>query len=57
MFGVNTNTSSVLWNTCSTGGAIGDSVASNEQAGAVTENGHSGSQVGLQIDVPASAAE
>jgi len=28
-------------------GAIGDSVASNEQAGAVTENGHSGSQVEL----------
>ena len=57
VFGVNTNTSSVLWNTCSTGGAIGDSVASDEQAGAVTENGHSGSQVGLQIDVPASAPD
>jgi hypothetical protein len=57
VFGVNTNASSVLWNTCSTGGAIGDSVASNEQAGAVTENGHSGSQVGLQIDVPGSAPD
>ena len=57
VFGVNTITSSVLWNTCSTGGAIGDSVASNEQAGAVTENGHSGSQVGLQIDVPPSAPD
>ena len=57
VFGVNTNTSSVLWNTCSTGGAIGDSVASNEEAGAVTENGHSGSQVGLQIDVPPSAPD
>jgi hypothetical protein len=57
VFGVNTNTSSVLWNTCSTGGAIGDSVASNEQAGAVTENGHMGSQVGLQIDVPGSAPD
>jgi hypothetical protein len=55
VFGVNTNASTVLSNTCSTGGAIGDYVASNEQAGAVTENGHSGSQVGLQIDVPASA--
>jgi hypothetical protein len=57
VFGVNTITSSVLWNTCSTGGAIGDSVASNEQVGAVTENGHMGSQVGLQMDVPASAPD
>lgn len=55
VFGVNTLTSTVLWNTCSTGGAIGDYVASNEQAGAVTENGHSGSQVGLQVEVPASS--
>jgi hypothetical protein len=57
VFGVNTNASTVLWNTCSTGGAIGDYVSSNEQAGAVTENGHSGSQVGLQIDVPGSAPD
>jgi hypothetical protein len=57
VLGVNTNASLVLSNTCSSGGAIGDSVASNEQAGAVTENGHSGSQVGLQIDVPASAPD
>jgi hypothetical protein len=57
VFGVNTITSSVLWNTCSTGGVIGDSVASEEKAGAVTENAHSGSQVGLQIDVPASAPD
>ncbi len=57
VFGVNTNASTVLWNTCSTGGAIGDYVSSNEQAGAVTENGHSGSQVGLAIDVPGSAPD
>ncbi len=57
VYGINTDASSVLSNTCSSGGAIGDSVASNEQAGAVTENGHSGSQVGLQIDVPASAPD
>jgi hypothetical protein len=57
VFGVDTNASTVLWNTCSTGGAIGDYVSSNEQAGAVTENGHSGSQVGLQLDVPGSAPD
>ena len=57
VYGINTDASSVLSNTCSSGGAIGDSVASNEQAGAVTENGHSGSQVGLQIDVPPSAPD
>ena len=57
VYGINTDASSVLSNTCSSGGAIGDSVASNEQAGAVTENGHSGSQVGLQIDVPGSAPD
>jgi hypothetical protein len=57
VYGYNTNASSVLSNTCSTGGAIGDYVASNEQAGAVTENGHSGSQVGLALDVPGSAPD
>ena len=57
VYGINTDASSVLSNTCSTGGAIGDYVASNEQAGAVTENGHMGSQVGLQIDVPGSAPD
>src|ERR1700683_361803 len=31
VFGYNTNASTVLWNTCSTGGAIGVYVASDEQ--------------------------
>ena len=57
VFGYNTNASTVLWNTCSTGGAIGVYVSSDEQAGAVTENGHSGSQVGLALDVPGSAPD
>ena len=57
VYGINTDASSVLSNTCSSGGAIGDSVASNEQAGAVTENGHSGSLVGLQVNVPPSAPD
>jgi hypothetical protein len=52
VFGNNTNAIPVLSNGCSAGGSIGDSVSTNEQAGAVTENGKSGSQVGLQIDVP-----
>jgi hypothetical protein len=45
----------VLSNTCSAGGSIGDYVFTDGQAGAVTENGESGSQVGLRIDVPGSA--
>src|ERR1700731_3903827 len=36
VYGINTEASTVLSNTCSSGGAIGDSVASNEQGGAVT---------------------
>lgn len=54
VFGNNTNASTVLSNTCSAGGSIGDYVFTNGQAGAVTENGSSGSQVGLQIAVPSS---
>jgi len=57
VYGYNTDAIAVMSNTCSTGGAIGDSVSSNEQAGAVTENGSSGSQVGLALDVPASAPD
>jgi hypothetical protein len=57
VYGINTEASTVLSNTCSSGGAIGDSVASNEQAGAVTEKGSSGSQVGLALDVPGSAPD
>jgi hypothetical protein len=52
VFGNDTQAVTVLSNTCSAGGSIGDYVFTNEQGGVVTENGHSGSQVGLQIDVP-----
>jgi hypothetical protein len=45
----------VLTNSCSTGGALGDSVSTEESAGMVTENGHSGSQVALSLGVPGSA--
>ena len=55
VFGNNTNANTVLSNSCSAGGSIGDYVFTDEQAGAVTENGESGSQVGLRIDVPGSA--
>ena len=54
VFSNNTQADTVLSNSCSAGGSIGDYVFTNEQAGVVTENGHSGSQVGLQIDVPGS---
>ena len=54
VFGNDTQANTVLSNTCSAGGSIGDYVFTNEQGGVVTENGHSGSQVGLQIDVPGS---
>jgi hypothetical protein len=52
VFANNTNANTVLSNTCSAGGSIGDYVFTNRTAGAVTENGENGSQVGLQIDVP-----
>src|ERR1019366_6026873 len=55
VFGNTTNASTVLSNTCSAGGSIGDYVFTNGQAGAVTENGENGSQVGLRIDVTSSA--
>ena len=57
VYGYNTDADTVLSNTCSTGGSIGDYVFSDEQAGAVTENGSSGSQVGLALDVPSSAPD
>jgi hypothetical protein len=47
----------VLTNSCSTGGALGDSVSTEESAGMVTENGHSGSQVALSLGVPGSAPD
>lgn len=55
VFGYNTDANTVLSNACSAGGSIGDYVFTDGQAGAVTENGDSGSEVGLQIDVPDSA--
>jgi hypothetical protein len=54
VFGNDTQANTVLSDSCSAGGNIGVYVFTNEQAGVVTENGHSGSQVGLQIAVPGS---
>ncbi len=54
VFGYNTQADTVLSDTCSAGGSIGVYVFTEEHGGIVTENGHSGSQVGLQIDVPGS---
>jgi hypothetical protein len=54
VFGNNTQADTVLSDTCSAGGSIGVYVFTEEHGGIVTENGHSGSQVGLQIDVPGS---
>ncbi len=56
VYGYNTEASTVLTNDCGSG-ALGDYVFSNEQPGAVTENGSSGSQVGLALDVPSSAPD
>ncbi|HXN36955.1 MAG TPA: hypothetical protein VN892_02860 [Solirubrobacteraceae bacterium] len=55
VFANTTNANTVLSNSCSAGGSIGDYVFTDGQAGAVTENGENGSQVGLRIDVPGSA--
>jgi hypothetical protein len=55
VYGNNTNANTVLSNMCSAGGSIGDYVFTNGQAGAVTESGSSGSQVGLALGVPGSA--
>jgi hypothetical protein len=55
--GADTQASTVLSNGCADGGAIGDYVFSNGQAGAVTENGSNGSQVVLALDVPASSPD
>jgi hypothetical protein len=57
VYGINTEASTVISNDCGSGGPLGDQVASNERAGAVTENGSSGSQVGLAVNVPASAPD
>lgn len=52
VFADNTFADTVLSDSCSAGGSIGVYVFTEEHGGIVTENGHSGSQVGLQIDVP-----
>ena len=57
VYSFTTVASTVLSNTCANGGAIGDYVFSGGQPGAVTENGSSGSQVGLALNVPASAPD
>jgi hypothetical protein len=57
VYGINTEASTVLTNDCGSAGALGDYVFSNEQPGAVTENGSSGSQVALTVNVPASAPD
>jgi hypothetical protein len=58
VYGFDTEASTVLSDSCSaSGGSIGDYVFSNGLAGAVTENGNDGSQVGLELQVPASAPD
>lgn len=54
VFGFNTQADTVLSDTCSAGGSIGVYVFTEEHGGIVTENGHSGSEVGLRLDVPGS---
>ncbi|HTZ62659.1 MAG TPA: Ig-like domain-containing protein [Solirubrobacteraceae bacterium] len=54
-YSYDSDASTVLSNNCSSADSLGDYVFSNGQAGAVTENGDSGSQVGLALEVPASA--
>lgn len=49
--------STVLSNSCSTGGSIGDYVFTNGQPGDVTENGSSGSQVALALNVPSTTPD
>jgi hypothetical protein len=56
-FGNSTNASTVLTNSCSSGGSLGDYVFSHGQAGAVEEDGSNGSQVGLAVGVPGSAPD
>lgn len=56
-FGFNTDAMSTLHNTCGSGGMIGVYAFSNGQAGAVTENGSNGSEVGLALNVPGTAPD
>jgi hypothetical protein len=55
-FGNDTQASTVISNGCSAGGTLGV-YAFTGQPGAVTENGDSGSQVGLALGVPASVPD
>lgn len=57
VYGFDTNASTVLQNSCSGGGAIEDYVFSHGETGAVEENGHEGSQVGISLNVPGSAPD
>jgi hypothetical protein len=54
-YGFTTLASTVLSDECGAGGRLGLYAFTNGQAGAVTENGSTGSQVGLELAVPASA--
>jgi hypothetical protein len=57
VFGNGTNASTVLTNSCSSGGSLGDYVFSHGTPGAVEEDGSNGSQVGLAVGVPGSAPD
>ena len=56
VFTYNTQASAVVSNGCAAGGTLGV-YAFTGQPGAVTENGDSGSQVGLALNVPASVPD
>jgi hypothetical protein len=57
VYGSHTKATTVLSNQCSSGGPLGVYAYSNGDAGAVEEDGSNGSQVGLQLIVPASAPD
>ena len=56
-YGFTTLASTVLSDECGGGGRLGLYAFSNGQAGAVTENGSSGSQIGLALGVPSSVPD
>lgn len=55
VFKAETQANASVVNTCPSGGRLGIYVYTDGQAGAVTESGDAGSEVGLKLDVPASA--
>lgn len=57
VFSSSTVASTVLSDTCSLGGMIGDYAFTNGQPGAVTQSKGEGSQVGVALDVPGSAPD